>query len=113
MTVVPFTGDRMARTADGTPYERRLDPATVYTLRDADGEPLYIGVSNNAVGRIAAHQRQAWWLEVKTIELLHFEERRDALDHERDLISRLAPKHNRQHAPETFAPADLGLNGAA
>lgn len=111
--VVPYSGNRTVERGDGTSYERRLSPATVYTLRDADDQPLYVGVSNNAIGRVAAHQRQAWWPEVVRIDLLHFEERRDALDHERDLIYRLAPKYNRTHAPESFAPAELGLNGAA
>lgn len=52
-------------------------------------------------------------LVIAAVLLLVIEERRDALDHERDLIFRFAPKHNRQHAPETFTPSDLGLNGAA
>lgn len=113
MTVIPFTGDRLVRRADGTTYERRLDPATVYALLDAEGEYLYLGVSNNAIGRIAAHQRKLWWSDVAQIDLIHFEERRDAFEFERDLIFRLNPKHNVAHTPETFEPSALGMNSEA
>lgn len=93
MTVQPFTGDRITRSAEGKPYERRLTPATVYTLLADDGQALYVGCSGQPA-RITDHGRKPWWTDVATINLEHFEERRDALDRERDLIERLLPLHN-------------------
>jgi hypothetical protein len=50
--------------------DRELElPHTLYRLRDAAGQLLYVGVTNNLGHRMKQHRRvQTWWGNVATIE---------------------------------------------
>lgn len=69
---------------------------SVYVAFAESDEALYVGMSRSAL--IRAHQHgsdgKAWWEDVAYIEVIHFDGRDAALDHEAYLIARLNPKHN-------------------
>lgn len=99
MSVHPFSGDRTARTADGSTYERTLTAATVYAFFDSSGEAIYVGVTTSPWQRIFSHGTKDWWTDVGSIAVEHFEHDGDARLYERRLIAELLPRENQAGVP--------------
>jgi predicted GIY-YIG superfamily endonuclease len=71
-------------------------PTAVYTLANASGEPLYVGVSSNLKQRMIAHKAtKDWWESVANIDFEDFTNRLEAEVREAELIKVLRPLHNR------------------
>jgi hypothetical protein len=69
---------------------------TIYTLRDAAGEVLYIGCTAYWPGRLSAHRRKEWWHLVDSIETEEVYGRSPATLRELELIHLHEPPHNDQ-----------------
>jgi predicted GIY-YIG superfamily endonuclease len=69
-------------------------PTVVYRCYDAEGTLLYVGLSNNLVGRIAKHKRRDWWPDVASLETVEYPDRESAQYAERDAIHHEKPVHN-------------------
>jgi predicted GIY-YIG superfamily endonuclease len=85
---------------------------TVYLLWAADQTLLYVGRSSASMTRQRDHQRtKAWWPDVAAATFEHFPSKSEAIARERELIERLAPRHNRMFVP----PAEVAelLAGSA
>lgn len=69
-----------------------------YRYYDIDDALLYVGVSLNAVYRLAQHrQDKSWFSDIKTVKLETHDTRTAALDTEREVIRRESPKYNIVH----------------
>ena len=87
----------------------------VYTLRDADGAPVYVGRSCNPRSRIREHYRNrdclvegfrtAWILDVRSVDLTGPYTWDEAVAAERDAIERLQPRGNRQMTARDWRPS--------
>lgn len=70
----------------------------VYRLYDRRGRLLYVGVTDRGPQRLVEHYRiKPWFGMVERVEFERFTTRRRALDRERVLIGRDAPRFNVQH----------------
>jgi excisionase family DNA binding protein len=70
----------------------------VYTAYDAEGDPLYVGMTSNLDGRLCTHRAQApWWGDAAYIAASEPMSREESLRAERERIHTLRPKHNKQH----------------
>lgn len=79
------------------PWQHRT-PTTLYRLQAHDGQLLYIGIAGNPGRRFEQHRHdKAWWGDVATISLTHFDTRADAEAAERDAIRHEHPMHNKTH----------------
>ena len=83
------------------PARQRVDPTvlmvqpTVYRLLDAEGALLYVGSTNNVGSRLRAHAAdKAWWPQVSTVEVDHFDTMQKALKAEAKAIRSERPRHN-------------------
>lgn len=79
---------------------------TLYKYYDAQGEPLYFGISHNFKTRNRVHSEKAWYADVDRCDLELFTTRSDALLAERVAIQAELPRHNITHrasAPSTSA----------
>ncbi len=69
--------------------------AQLYRHFDNDGKLLYVGISLNAVKRLAQHKIHAHWFEsISQIKIESFETREAAVLAERNAISNENPIHN-------------------
>lgn len=77
----------------------------VYILRDAEGDPVYVGQTENVWRRIYQHQTLPWFRLVEDVELVPCADLSEARSKERDLIWDLAPlaNTNGQHAKRHHA----------
>lgn len=67
----------------------------VYRCYSHDGELLYVGTSLNMYERLKKHrQRSAFWTLIKHIELDHCDDRKQAYEKEKRLISAYSPRFN-------------------
>jgi predicted GIY-YIG superfamily endonuclease len=82
----------------------------VYQVWAADGDLLYVGVTDSIVGRMAGHERNgsAWLSEVAAITWETYVQRDDAERVERHLIRTLQPKYNRAENALRVRASDLG-----
>lgn len=80
--------------------ERLQHEVTVYTFRDSENRPLYVGCTTNQYVRFGGHGAKPWWPDLAHIDLEHFEDRREGLRRERQLIRELRPLHNVTWHPE-------------
>lgn len=79
---------------------------TLYRLRAADDELLYVGVTDDLDRRIAQHRRvKPWWPLVASVEAEAFARRPDAFAAERVAIARELPRFNIRGAPVPFPGA--------
>src|SRR5687767_8892519 len=79
-------------------------PQHVYICRNKDGVLLYVGVSLNAMERMAQHSHcSPWFKHVTHIEIERHPNRRVALDREKQLIQTLFPAYNTQHVDHVAA----------
>lgn len=88
-------------------------PTAVYTLADALGEPLYVGVSSNLKQRMIGHKAtKDWWESVANIDFEEFTNRLEAEIREAELIKTLRPLHNRAIPidPTSTPDATDGMN---
>jgi excinuclease UvrABC nuclease subunit len=70
----------------------------VYRMFDEAGDLLYIGKSNQFMGRVHQHaETKGWWPEVANISITHYPCRCTAEDAERDAIVAEMPKYNVHH----------------
>jgi len=67
----------------------------LYRHFDKDNNLLYVGVSLNALNRLAQHKQHAHWFnQINRVEIESFETRKEALEAEREAIYSEKPKHN-------------------
>jgi len=70
-------------------------PTKLYRHFDAEGALLYVGVSLNAVVRLAQHKKQSHWFDsIAKITIESFATRDEALEAETKAIQEEKPKHN-------------------
>jgi predicted GIY-YIG superfamily endonuclease len=70
----------------------------LYRFYDRAGELLYVGITANMPGRLAAHRGdKSWFVEVDKIRLEHHVSREAVLSAEREAIIRERPKYNVVH----------------
>lgn len=73
-------------------------PHHVYICRHKNGSPLYVGISLNAMERMAHHSHRSRWFKwVTHIEIERRPNRMAALEREKHLIQTLFPTYNTQH----------------
>lgn len=71
---------------------------SVYRMRNADGELLYIGVSIAVIQRVAQHKVcKGWFYEISHIDIEHFDCLGDAESAEIEAIKSEKPKYNIAH----------------
>ena len=71
----------------------------LYRHFGANGELLYIGVTNNVQRRVKDHIKKSdWFCVVRNITMELFESREDALDAEKEAIIKENPKYNILHS---------------
>jgi predicted GIY-YIG superfamily endonuclease len=76
----------------------RQDLTTLYRYFDAGKRLLYVGISNNAVQRLAQHLRDAKWARaIASVEMEHFSTRRQAIYEEVRAIETEKPLWNVLH----------------
>lgn len=67
----------------------------VYKHFDSTGSLLYVGISDHPFQRCINHQvGSKWFDEVRSIEVMPFDSREEAMNEEGRLILSLRPKHN-------------------
>lgn len=72
--------------------------AVVYRMYDADYRLLYVGHSINAIQRLQGHASTAAWFEdIDTITVEHFDTVDQAQTAEREAIAAEQPAHNVNH----------------
>lgn len=70
----------------------------VYQLYGADGQLLYVGITNRGPVRLAEHYRKKpWFSQVCQVEFERYETRRESEQRETVLIKRRCPLYNIQH----------------
>lgn len=81
-------------------------PTALYRHFDADGQLLYVGVSNNPPRRLWEHKRRAPWADqIANVSVKWMASREDALDAERAAIRNESPLFNRgMYAPGVYEP---------
>lgn len=80
-------------------------PTYVYIISAANGEPLYVGVSQDLKARQKAHAKNWWWDDVDSWRLIGpYPNRRIAEQEEYRLIKELDPRFNGDHAPHLRHP---------
>lgn len=68
---------------------------SLYRAHDSAGRLLYVGISDVPFRRFGQHDSdKAWWVDVETIALTHYDSRDDAIDAEAAAIENEAPVHN-------------------
>jgi predicted GIY-YIG superfamily endonuclease len=73
-------------------------PQVLYRMFDADGNLLYVGLTNNPRSRFSDHcKTKSWFDQVSNIKVQTFQSRRDLLDAERTAIETEVPLHNVTH----------------
>lgn len=88
------------RAGSNAPTDDRPD-TDLYRLFDESNELLYVGISISAIQRASQHRnRKGWWLNVKRIEIEHYETRDLALTAEYEAIISERPLHNVMHSKE-------------
>lgn len=79
------------------PHRTRLweTPHFVYTIRDSDGLPMYVGMTCNLDRRLREHShRQVWWGNVASVESTRVRGSHAARLAEGALIRQLRPRRN-------------------
>lgn len=72
-----------------------MSATTVYLMRDAKGEPIYVGITAHIARRMNLHEHQSPWIsEVASIETLPCANRSDALEMEGCIAAAYRPRHN-------------------
>jgi excinuclease UvrABC nuclease subunit len=67
----------------------------VYAAYDADGVIVYVGLSDNVLGRLGEHSRyRGWWSGVRRVEFWEFQTRAEAAAYERAMIAHHKPRGN-------------------
>jgi DNA-binding transcriptional regulator YiaG/predicted GIY-YIG superfamily endonuclease len=69
--------------------------ATVYVFYDAEGAPLYVGVTTRGLDRFRHHRSKGpWFNDAASATFEHYDDPSGAYARERHLIHTLRPKHN-------------------
>ena len=85
---------------------------TLYRMRDAGGDLLYVGITVAGLRRFSAHRRvKPWWHLVQQIDVEHFATRAEAIAAERDAIKTELPRFNVVHSPAA-QPSSEGLRSS-
>ena len=87
-------------------------PTQLYRHFDADGVLLYVGISANAMQRLAGHGSQSSWASrIARVEIENWPTREEALLAEQEAISAEGPLFNRIHrAPLTYTEIGRRMN---
>ncbi|MFD3520457.1 GntR family transcriptional regulator [Streptomyces sp. NPDC058653] len=71
------------------------EPTALYRLYDADGNLLYVGITNNPKVRFGNHGRsKPWWPEVELKQIVWLDSLQEAEEAERLAIASEGPRHN-------------------
>lgn len=77
---------------------------TLYRMRDAGGQLLYVGISHTTMSRFHQHKNSKWWwVQVASVDVEHFETRGQALWAEREAIQKELPRYNTELHPQPLA----------
>ena len=86
----------------------RLAHHWIYFLYTVDHDLLYVGITNNGVGRLIQHgNEKQWWPQVDHVKIEHVQTREEALHREAEVIHELEPPFNLAipRRPESLAEA--------
>ena len=79
----------------------------LYRHYDKDGTLLYVGISSNALRRLAEHRdNSAWFCDIHSVTIEHYETRQEVLEAEAKAIHLENPLHNVQR-PNYCAKVEL------
>jgi hypothetical protein len=108
-----FSADKVPYQVTGSASDfAAIKGTSVYVLKDAEGNVLYVG-EGNAFDRLRAHindpDKTPWFGEIARIEIRGSEfTKKEALAFEEDLIEQLEPMYNKELKPfETAFPGQL------
>lgn len=88
-------------------------PTSVYRYYDRDGVLLYVGITSRGPERNREHfKSKEWWRFVFRQDVSHYASRREAEEHERNLIQRYQPPFNVVHNPLWESLREEYLDGA-
>jgi predicted GIY-YIG superfamily endonuclease len=91
--------------------ENRVKPpaaTALYTYHDADGEVLYVGITDNLTDREFAHVKKSSWMQLAAgSNIERFPTREQAEAEEKRRIKALRPLFNSQHNDDPAAPRRL------
>lgn len=85
------------------------EPTKLYRHFDREGVLLYVGVSLNALQRLAAHRNSSHWFnQITRVEVETLPSREEALVAEREAVLNEKPKHNvkLQYKAPAIAPEE-------
>lgn len=90
-----------------------MPSTTVYKLHDAEGELLYVGITEREASRMGQHAEcKAWWSEVAAARFEHYPTRQQAADRERELVAAERPRHSVRLAVEPAPMPDRWVSGS-
>lgn len=69
----------------------------LYRHFDAEGQLLYVGISNNPIYRLHQHQAADWFFDIANVKIEWLGSFEDALIAEAEAIAAERPKHNKTH----------------
>jgi hypothetical protein len=99
LTKVGFVGVMAQPEPPQTSYDCADRAFHLYRHFDAKGALLYVGVSINALNRLAAHRQSApWFWSIAKVEVTSYPTRKASLDAERKAVKEERPLFNVQHA---------------
>lgn len=84
------------------------DGPNVYTLMDAKGYPLYVGVTGNDMRLVKHSSDKPWWNEVRSFHIQKYDSIEEARVAEIDAIHNLNPRYNKIHKPRLYLDLDHG-----
>ena len=73
---------------------RRAMPHTIYVVRNAAGDVIYVGCTYDLASRMASHRYAPWWSEKATVETETRPDLYTALTRESELIREFDPPFN-------------------
>lgn len=75
-------------------------PHALYRFYDGEAALLYVGITHNPAARWKTHRdRKPWWMDIASIAVQWYPDRKSALAAEIVAIRAELPRHNVQHIP--------------
>lgn len=76
----------------------------LYRHFNADNQLLYVGISLSAIHRLSQHKTSGWHDDIAKVDIIHFNNRTEALDAEKEAIKEENPRFNIAHRSKNTFP---------